>query len=89
MRRTLIGNSLITLLALTGIIGKTEVQAAQYANGMNSGMALRLEQKTIESWKNAMQGFLPHYINADMNLPTSYKYQVGFLFDFLTWNVDW
>jgi len=54
---------------------------------MNSGMALRLEQKTINSWKSAMQNFLPHYINADLALPDNYKYHVGFLFDFLTWTV--
>lgn len=56
---------------------------------MNSGMALRLEQKTINSWKSAMQSFLPHYINADLALPNTYKYHVGFLFDFLTWTVEW
>ena len=56
---------------------------------MNSGMALRLEQKTIDSWKRAMQEFLPHYINADLDLPKTYQYHVGFLFDFLTWTVNW
>lgn len=56
---------------------------------MNPGMALRLEQKTINSWKRAMQGFLPHYINFDLNLPKQYTYHVGLLFDFLTWTIEW
>ena len=36
-----------------------------------------------------MQSFLPHYINADLDLPKTYQYHVGFLFDFLTWTVNW
>jgi hypothetical protein len=41
LRRTL---SVIALLASSSLYDqKTKVQAAQYANGMNSGMALRLE----------------------------------------------
>ena len=85
-----ITRTLIALLASTSLNEQhTAVQAAQYANGMNSGMALRLEQKTIESFKRAMQGFLPHYINADLQLPKTYQYNVGFLFDFLTWTVNW
>ena len=85
-----ITRTLIALLASSSLNEQhTAVQAAQYANGMNSGMALRLEQKTIESFKRAMQGFLPHYINADLSLPKTYQYNVGFLFDFLTWTVNW
>lgn len=90
LKKSLVGKCIIALLATTGLVHhQNKVQAAQYANGMNSGMALRLEQKTIDSWKRAMQGFLPHYINADLDLPKHYQYHVGFLFDFLTWTVTW
>ena len=90
MKINLISKCILAMLATSSLNNKqNEVQAAQYANGMNSGMALRLEQKTIESWKRAMQSFLPHYINADLELPKTYKYKVGFLFDFFTWTVNW
>jgi len=56
---------------------------------MNPGMALRLEQDTIQAWKKAMVEFLPHYINHDIELPNKYSYTVGLLFDFLTWKIDW
>lgn len=56
---------------------------------MNPGMALRLEQDTIQAWKKAMVEFLPHYINHDIELPKKYSYTVGLLFDFLTWQIDW
>jgi hypothetical protein len=40
-----------------------------YYQGMNPGVAVRLEQKTIDSFKKAMEIFLPHYINVDLPLP--------------------
>jgi hypothetical protein len=78
------------LLALTGTFAPNNVaQAAVYSNGMNPGMALRLEENTILAWKKAMVEFLPRYINHDVKMPTEYSYTFGLLFDWLTWKVDW
>ena len=60
-----------------------------YNRGMNPGMALRLEQKTIEAFKTSMQDFFPHYVVADMMLPTSEKYTFNWLFEYVTWTVEW
>jgi len=56
---------------------------------MNPGMILRLEENSIHGFKNAMEDFLPHYINTDMNLPTSYNYTFGLFFDLLYWDMKW
>lgn len=55
---------------------------------MNPGMQLRLDEKSLNGFKKAMQKFLPHYVNADLNLPTKYHYAIGFFFDFLSMSVD-
>jgi len=66
----------------------TMVQSA-YNQGMNPGMQLRLEQQTINSFKRAMEEFLPHYINVDMKLPQSYHYEFGLFFNLLQWKITW
>jgi|DEB0MinimDraft_12_1074336.scaffolds.fasta_scaffold199707_1 hypothetical protein len=66
----------------------TTVQSA-YSNGMNPGMAIRLEQKSVDKFKNAMQQFLPKYVEHDMKLPTEYSYKIGFLADVFTWTYKW
>lgn len=50
---------------------------------MNPGMALRLEQRTIEAFKRSMSDFFPHYVVADMMLPTTEKYQFNWLFEYV------
>ena len=62
---------------------------AEYVSGMNPGMIMRIEQHSINQVKNAMQEFLPHYLNFDMKLPTEYEYSFSLLFDLLVWNVKW
>ena len=52
-----------------------------YNRGMNPGMALRVEQKTIEAFKRSMKDFFPHYVVADMMLPTYEKYSFNWLFE--------
>lgn len=52
-------------------------------------MQLRLEQKTIMSFKKAMEYFLPHYINVDAKLPDHYHYGFGMFFDLIRWEFDW
>jgi len=51
--------------------------------GMNPGMGLRVEQKTIEAFKRSMVDFFPHYVVADMMLPTSEKYHFNWLFEYV------
>jgi hypothetical protein len=48
---------------------------------MNPGMALRVEQKTIEALKRTMVDFLPYYVEADMKLPTQEKHTFTWLFE--------
>lgn len=66
----------------------TMVQA-EYKSGMNPGMILRLEQSSVNSFKRAMEQFLPHYINVDLDLPKSYHYEFGLFFNLLQWKIDW
>lgn len=59
------------------------VVQGEFVSGMNPGMILRLEESTIQGVKKAMQEFLPHYINMDMDLPTEYHYDFALLFGIL------
>ena len=36
-----------------------------------------------------MQEFFPSYFVTDVNLPTEFHYQINFLWDYATWNIDW
>ena len=56
---------------------------------MNPGMIMRLEQNSINGFKHAMEEFLPHYINVDLDLPKSYHYEFGLFFNLLQWKIDW
>lgn len=60
-----------------------------YDSGMRPGMQLRLEQRTINSFKRAMETFLPHYFNFDLQFPNHYHYDFGILFDLIEWQIDW
>ena len=44
---------------------------------MLPGFMVRLEQKSVEGLKYAMQKFFPHYISRDMKLPASVEFDVG------------
>jgi len=44
-------------------------------------MAIRLEQKTIEAWKNSMKDFLPQYLENDYDLPKEYAINFNFLWE--------
>lgn len=52
---------------------------------MNPGMMMRLEQKTITSFKKAMEKFLPDYLNYDMQLPHEYQYEFDWLLGIIKW----
>jgi hypothetical protein len=64
------------------------VQAA-FNTTMNPGMIVRLEQSSINSVKRAMEEFLPHYINVDLDLPKTYHYEFGLFFNLLQWKITW
>ena len=70
--RLSIAKGIYSLFLLTNV-------KAKFCNDMSPGMGLRLEDKTIKSFKNAMQEFLPHYINVDMNLPKEWSYTFNLL----------
>jgi hypothetical protein len=72
------------LLTATGTFAPANAKTV-YSNGMNPGMALRLEEDTVMAFKKAMVEFLPRYVNHDMKLPTEYHYTFGLLFDWLQW----
>jgi len=50
---------------------------------MNPGMALRLEQSTVDAFKRSISDFLPHYVYSDMLLPEYEKYTISMFFDML------
>jgi hypothetical protein len=59
---------------------------------MNPGIMMRLDQSSINGFKNAMMKFLPHYINHDLKLPDSYYIEVGFgdiLWGAFTRHISW
>jgi hypothetical protein len=63
--------------------------SASYYTGYNPGMKLRLEQDTLDSLKLVMDKFLPNYIEHDLNLPSSFHYELPMPLDFLSWKIDW
>jgi hypothetical protein len=54
-----------------------------YKAGMNPGIMIRLEQRTINSFKNAMEQFLPYYLNFDINLPHEYHYKFALFYNLI------
>lgn len=66
--------------------------SGKYTEGMNPGIMMRLDQSSINGFKNAMMRFLPHYINHDLKLPESYYIEVGFgdiLWGAFTRHISW
>lgn len=51
-------------------------------------MGLRLEQRTVNEFKRALAGFLPHYIDYDYEWPTELHYTFSMLYDTMVWTVD-
>lgn len=91
LRKSIIKQSIIALFLGQMTLSKQgglEVQAA-YTSGMNPGMQMRLEQKTVNTLKTSMEQFLPKYVNTNLNMPTEYHYEFGMFLDILTWKVDW
>jgi len=55
---------------------------------MLPGMMLRLDQPSINAFKNAMAKFMPHFFNVDLKLAKSYAYNFNF-FEFFNYNITW
>ena len=80
---------LISCLLMSTFSTGANAASRDFSRGMNPGMALRLEQKTIDAFKRSMQDFFPHYVVADMNLPTEEMYHFSWLFGYVQWTVQW
>ena len=50
-------------------------------------MMLRLDNQSVNGFKDAMAEFLPHYLNVDLRLPTEYSYDLRLLG--LVWSFKW
>ena len=90
VKKSLVGYCMISLLAINTIYQHQSVMTTQAAfqTYQNPGMQLRLEQSSMDAMKKAMQQFLPHYLNSDLNLPTEYELKFS-LCDFLSWHFQW
>ena len=81
---------IVMFVSQTAINHQNELQVrAAYSSGMNPGMQLRLEQKTLDAFKMSMQKFLPTYVNHELPLPDTYHYEFGLFFDLFSYTVDW
>ena len=49
---------------------------------------MRVKKKSIDQFKTAMEVFFPKYLEADMNLPKEYSYQIRALFDIISYDVN-
>ena len=67
----------------------SQTSSNQKLLNVNPGMAMRLEEKTFEAFKRAMVDFLPHFINYDVEFPTSYSYKFSLFFDWLSMTFNW
>ena len=66
-----------------------EFNAGGFELVQQPGMGLRIQEHTIDQFKLAMQEFFPNYFITDINLPTEFHYTINFLWDYMTWNIDW
>jgi hypothetical protein len=78
--RFLTKTNMLAIFALLFSSQLTTQAKIDFSRGMNPGMGLRVEQKTIEAFKRSMTDFFPHYVVADMMLPTYEKYTFSWLF---------
>lgn len=53
-------------------------------------MQIRLEQSTVNAFKDVMQKFLPKYLYSNtIEMPETLHYEFGFFFNLLNWKIDW
>lgn len=76
-------------LAWTFLCAILTTTVTAYSTGMNPGVMVRLEQQTINEFKRAMEMFLPHYVNFDMEFPSEYDYTFKMFFGLINWHIEW
>ena len=86
MAKFLLG--VLCLSSIAEIRQKFEIQAA-YQRNMNPGMAVRLEQDTVDKMKLAMARFIPQYTHLDAHLPSKLNYDFDWGLGLLDWNFTW
>jgi hypothetical protein len=89
--KSIVAKFLLGVLCLSSIAEinqKVEIQAA-YTKNMNPGMAIRLEQDTIDKMQHAMARFMPQYTHLDAHLPTELGYDFNWGLGLLSWNFLW
>ena len=88
--KSIIGQCLIILIITQAFVHhqSNTVVKAEYSVGMLPGMMLRLDQPSINAFKNAMAKFMPHFFNVDLKLAKSYAYNFNF-FEFFNYNITW
>ena len=76
---------------LSNMMTHPNMAMAEFKSGMNPGMQIRLEQTTIESFRRAMEEFLPTFMDVRENtfFPSELHYEFGILFDMLHYKIDW
>ena len=79
-------------LFFTILILPKDSSSAKFQQGMDGGVLMRIDQSSINGFRNALAKFLPHFIDHDLELPTEYEFQVGFgdiLWGAFTRNIKW
>ena len=56
--------------------------------GMNPGIQMRMEQKTINAFKMAVGDLFPKMAKFKIGLPDHFHYKVGMFLDFLSYNIN-
>jgi len=52
-------------------------------------MGFRIQQRTVEELKKAMQYFLPHYVTFDIDLDKKEEWEVDLLFGLWKYKFEW
>ena len=61
---------------------------AEFKVGMDPGMAIRIEQGTMNAMKSALKDLLPKVAKHKVGLPSNFHYKVGLFVDWLSYHVN-
>lgn len=75
----------IVKMIFVGVLALTQVQAFDAP----TGLAVRIQQKTVDQLKHALQPFLPHFLTYDMKLAKTEEYDFKLLFGLLKYHFIW
>ena len=76
--------SLLTTCALF-LMGSSDAALG----GVETGMMLRLEEKTLRHLTQNLDQFLPHYLTYDFKIDDTMKYDWKMLFGLIDWKFNW